>query len=387
MPWIYNLVNEDAASNSSVLLGVGVSLTILSLTIVSLRFYVRARIVRTVTIDDWIIGVTWIFAFIFVAITLAQSRWGLGLQDIGDFPLENLPESDFLQFVGATFYILSIFGFKISAIFTFLRMAVDLTYRRTITALAIACSMFHFCFFVAQLNRCSPVAKQWDPTILKGTCLPLVSFSAAMGAFVILLNIVMMLSPIPILLHSCFSIRKNLIIGFIFILGIIVTLAQLMRILSISSQARKNDHYYALIWSIVEINLGMITVSIVPLAPLFPSFFFERGSIRSLSISSFDTRRSYDKLKNYLQKMRRQNKTWNRLVMFLGYGMMRKDVETGERGDATRTMSRVGSRMSSRMGHGGVGTSTDELTGPVIIMKTTEVIVSRDGDEQLSGKG
>ncbi|KAL2059762.1 hypothetical protein VTL71DRAFT_10146 [Oculimacula yallundae] len=407
MGWVYNLVNEDAATNASAIFGVGVFLTILSLSIVSLRMYVRWRIVRTITIDDWFIVATWLFSFIFITLTFArkyfpiiyitrpytydleETRWGLGLQDTADIPLENIPKAGFLEFVGAPFYILSIFGFKISAIFTFLRTAVDLNYRRTIVALAIACSTFHFCFFVAQLNRCTPVAKQWDPSILDGKCLPLVPFNTAMGSFVIIFNILTMLTPIPILLHSCFSLRKNIMIGFSFVLGTLVTLASLMRILSISSQARTNNHSRALIWSMVETQLGIVAVSIVPLAPLFQSFL-EKGSVRSLSIASFDTRRSYDKLKAYVRKMRKGklDKTWNRLVLFWGYGdggmKGDGDVEAGESRMAT---SRVGSRMSSRMGRGGGHGSTDELTGPMVIMMTTEVIVTRDGDEHYDAKG
>jgi len=236
-----------------------------------------------------------------------------------------------------------------------------------------------------------------------------VTFNSVMGAFVILFDIFTyvlsfpshprsrerkiadkfrMLTPIPILLHSCFSIRKNLVIGFAFLLGLVVTLAQLMRIVAISSQSRSIGNSDALIWSMVETNLGMVAVSIVPLAPLF-STFLEKGSIRSLSLSSYDTRRSYDKVKSYLQKVRRDNKMWNRLVMFLGYGEMRPDIEEGSRREEpnSRLGSRMGSRLGSRMSRMGNfgGSSTEELTFPMGILKTTEVIISREGSELWDG--
>ncbi|KAH7410595.1 hypothetical protein BKA64DRAFT_771785 [Cadophora sp. MPI-SDFR-AT-0126] len=384
MGWVYNVVDSDAASNAPAVIGVGVFLTILSLSIVSLRLYVRSRIVRTITIDDWIIVATWFLSFVFVALTLAQTRWGLGLQEEADMPFQNVPQSGLLQYAGAPFYIISILGFKISAIFTFLRTAVDLIYRRAIIALSIACCFFHFCFIIAQLVRCNPVAKQWDPSITEGKCLSVVTVNVVMGSFVILFDVLTMLTPIPILLHSCFSIRKNVVIGFVFILGLIVILAQLMRILSISSQSRAINISDALIWSMVETNLGMVAVSIVPLAPLFRTFL-EKGSVRSLSLSSYDTRRSYDIVKSYLQKVRRENKVWNRLAMFLGYGEMRPDIEEGSRKDApaSRLGSRMGSRMSRMMNLG--GTSTEELTYPMGILMTTEVIISREGSDVWDG--
>lgn len=69
-----------------------------------------------------------------------------------------------------------------------------------------------------------------------------------------------MLTPIPILLHFCFSTRKSLVIGFAFLLGLILTLAQLMWILSIASQTGKIEHSHALIWSMVETNLGIVRI-------------------------------------------------------------------------------------------------------------------------------
>lgn len=53
----------------------------------------------------------------------------------------------------------------------------------------------------------------------------------------------------------------------------------------------------------------------------------------------------------------------NRLVFFLGYGELRPDLESEASG-------RSGSRL---------GTSTEELNFPMGILKTTEVIVSREG--------
>ena len=50
MGWVYDLVNQDAATSAPAIIGVGVFLTTLSLSILSLRLYVRARIVRIVTI-------------------------------------------------------------------------------------------------------------------------------------------------------------------------------------------------------------------------------------------------------------------------------------------------------------------------------------------------
>ncbi len=144
MGWTFNVVNPDAATNAPTIAAVGIAFTVLSALVVSLRLYVRSSIVKKISIgecsqfglvpcelyligrtDDWIIVGTWvtspsIFEFtlanifiqimscIFTALTLsreladnyimddneltcwAETRWGLGLQNVEDLPPQNL---------------------------------------------------------------------------------------------------------------------------------------------------------------------------------------------------------------------------------------------------------------------------------------------------------
>ncbi len=79
-------------------------------------------------------------------------------------------------------------------------MATDRLHRFAIISLAITCSMFHFCFFVVQLHLCNPVAKQWDPTITDGTCIPTMPLYTAMAVITMIFEVLMYFSPyIPLL--------------------------------------------------------------------------------------------------------------------------------------------------------------------------------------------
>jgi len=55
-------------------------------------------------------------------------------------------------------YITSILGFKLSLLYSFLRIAVVKYYRVTIICIAAACTAFHICFLIVQLNLCNPVS-------------------------------------------------------------------------------------------------------------------------------------------------------------------------------------------------------------------------------------
>lgn len=50
MGWTYNVVDPNVATNALTVAGVGISFTILSLSIVSLRIYVRKCIVKAMNI-------------------------------------------------------------------------------------------------------------------------------------------------------------------------------------------------------------------------------------------------------------------------------------------------------------------------------------------------
>lgn len=96
--WIHN-GNEhlDAVSDYRTILGVCIALPIVMTIVVGMRAYARAKILRTLGVDDWIVFFSavslagdsgiWSFkmtelqicAIIYSGLCIGQSRWGLGL--------------------------------------------------------------------------------------------------------------------------------------------------------------------------------------------------------------------------------------------------------------------------------------------------------------------
>jgi hypothetical protein len=369
MGWTFNVVNPDAATNAPAIAAVGIVFTVLSALVVSLRLYVRSSIVKKIRIDDWIIVVTWFLSFIFVAIKLAQTRWGLGLQNVEDMPPQNLYCFGLLAYASSLFYVCAILGFKLSILFTFFRMATDRLHRFSIVGLAIACSMFHFCFFVVQLRLCNPVAKQWDPAITDGTCIPTMPLYTAMAVITIIFEVLILLTPLPILLYSVFTPRKNLLIGAIYILSIFVCFIQIIRLLFITNQSSAIDTSPLLNWSVVEVSLGIIASSLLALAPLFESFL-------ASEIDTFKLSLKIDHAKMAVKRVRKESPTWQKITLLLGYGELK-----GQKGE-NRSGSRLESRPNSRRkweGRGGGEGSAGGLNFEMGIVKTTEVIISREG--------
>ncbi|KIM93489.1 hypothetical protein OIDMADRAFT_96199, partial [Oidiodendron maius Zn] len=250
MGWTFNTDSPDAVTSGPAIAAVGITLTTLSFIVICLRTYVRGWVVKAIGIE---------------------SRYGLGLHDLSAMPDQNVKLFGLLQYCGAPFYITSILGFKLSLLFMFLRIAVDRTYRIAIIIIAVACTCFHLCFLLVQINLCRPVAKQWDPAITWGSCVVAVPFYTSMASLTIVFDVIIIFTPYPMLIQAKLPLRKKAILICIFSLGIFITIIQIIRILTIKSLSNYLDSSKLILWSMVENNLGIIVASIPALAPLFKS--------------------------------------------------------------------------------------------------------------------
>jgi len=117
----------------------------------------------------------------------------------------------------------------------------------------------------------------------------------------------------------------------------------------------------------IETNLGIVAASLFSLSPLFNPFF------ENIALDTFKLELKIDKVKLGVKRLGRESLTWKRIVMFLGYGEMR----------VVDTEADVRSRSTSRLGQlgGSKGNSREELSFEMGIIKTTEVIVSREGSD------
>ncbi|KAJ4407986.1 hypothetical protein N0V91_003652 [Didymella pomorum] len=200
---------------------------------------------------------------------MVETKWGLGLKHLKDMPNENIYNFGLVQYMGAPFYITSILGFKISLLLTYLRFMTKGTARTATVTVIVACVLFHISFLVVQVNLCQPAAKQWDPSITSGKCLPAVPFYTSMASLTIVFDIIVMLLPFPVLLRSHVQTRKKLALLGLLALGIFITIIQVIRIRTVKNLANYLDSASLIMWSAVENNLGIIVASIPTLAPLF----------------------------------------------------------------------------------------------------------------------
>ncbi|KAK7908049.1 hypothetical protein PG985_015352 [Apiospora marii] len=258
MAWTFNAEN-DAPTDAIWISAVALLFTSLSLVSVLLRAYVRVVLVKASGADDVVIVIGWLASCGFAVVTVIQTKWGLGLQNVDDMPPENLYNFGLLQYIGAPFYITSILFFKLSLLLSYFRFLPKGIWRFLAVLVSLVTILFHASFLVVQINLCTPIAKQWDPTIIHGRCIEAVPFYTTVAAMTIVLDVIVMLLPFPTLYASKIQNRKKVVLLGLFALGIFITIIQMFRIQTIKSLANYLDSAKLIMWSTIENNLGIIT--------------------------------------------------------------------------------------------------------------------------------
>lgn len=114
---------------------------------------------------------------------------------------------------------------------------------------------------------CSPPAKTWNRE-LPGQCLDELAFYFGIAGASIGFDVLIIVLPFPILKKLQLDIRKKIGIGFLFGLGIFVTLVQILRLQTIASLQVYTESQKPVMWSMIEIHVGVIIACIPTYTPL-----------------------------------------------------------------------------------------------------------------------
>ncbi|TDZ13837.1 Satratoxin biosynthesis SC1 cluster protein 4 [Colletotrichum spinosum] len=276
MGWTYGAPDDIPTIGPSIA-AVTITITSIAFVLVCLRWYVRTAVVKAVGYDDWVIIVSWIGACGYTTCSVIQTRWGLGLTRLEDMPAENVLQFGKLQYIGGPFYVMGIWGFKMSLLFSYLRFFPRGAYRNITIAIAVACTMGHIAFVCVFLFLCTPIEKQYDPNIPAdvGSCVDAIAFYLTFSSLTIVFDVVIMLLPFPLILKSQIQRRKKVVLLSLFVLGVFITVIQALRIQTIRNLVNYLDSARTIQWSIIETDIGIIIACVPTLAPLV-KFFAER---------------------------------------------------------------------------------------------------------------
>ncbi|GKZ25046.1 hypothetical protein AbraIFM66951_000504 [Aspergillus brasiliensis] len=238
MGWVYNLTVPDPHSHVSRVIAICLVFSIAACLAVFLRLYIRIHTKRSAWLDDFAALWSALLAMAYAAVAVAQTRWGLGL-DARYFPDQNVVMFSKIQYAGGPIYTLALLGFKVSLLSSYLRIGGFVqAYRVTIIVAIVA------------------VARQWD-TSLPGSCIDTVASYYALAGTSLGFDIIIIALPLPVLLTLQLRLRQKIALVGVFALGFFITIIQIIRIFTIKNLKTYTDSQPIVIWSDVEISLGV----------------------------------------------------------------------------------------------------------------------------------
>ncbi|GKZ52261.1 hypothetical protein AnigIFM49718_000136 [Aspergillus niger] len=283
MGWVHNLAHPDAHNHVARVIAICLTFSISAVIALVLRLYIRLHSKRALWLDDYSAACSAVLGVAYAGIAVAQTRYGLGL-DAAAFPDANVVMFSKIQYAGGPTYILAILCFKVSLLTSYLRVGGFVAaYRWSIigVVIAVVCNQVIFTFLLTL--ACNPVAKQWDAS-LPGTCIDTVASYYALAGTSLGFDLVIIALPLPVLWSLQLRQAQKIALMALFALGFFITIIQIIRIFTIKHLKTYTDSQPIVLWSQVEISLGVIIACVPTYGPYFHAF-------ASTLTSSYNTRR------------------------------------------------------------------------------------------------
>ncbi|OCL04652.1 hypothetical protein AOQ84DRAFT_415628 [Glonium stellatum] len=239
---------------------------------VLLHIITRQFIVRNFGADDWMMVAAMILALGYLAQILALRGNGMG------FSGTQLKLDQMINLIKITLgieitYYCIVFCIKVSIIFFYLRIAANRLLRILCRLTIGLLFLFVIVCVIVCLTQCNPLHKMWDFTgLVKGT-----------SAFNIITDIWIIGLPVKTLLKIQRPRREKIALFVVFGMGIFSCIASIVRLQSIRTYTLSADPFYDSVqinlWSIIEVNIGIICASIPALKPLISRGQHERARV------------------------------------------------------------------------------------------------------------
>ncbi|KAL7275533.1 hypothetical protein RUND412_001517 [Rhizina undulata] len=256
------------------------------------RLSVRVTMLGFVGEDDWIMLLATCTSISMSAVSIVEVQYGGG-KHMQDMPPAEFRHGMMLNFINQIIYVIAMALVKISICFFILRLAPTKTYRRLCCATMIFTGLYTILRLIAITLQCQPIAHFWDRSI-EGKCVNssmLIRMADAYSALVIFTDFLLIVFPVPMFWNLKLPGRQKEIICFIMKLGVLASTASIVRMTYNKNYGKIGGDFLwsstsLTIWSIIEVDIGIITASMPALKPFFKSFIektvYSRGSRLSL---------------------------------------------------------------------------------------------------------
>jgi hypothetical protein len=270
-------IDPTESLSGSIIACVGVMLAVSTIAI-GLRFYVRGKLLRAISAEDWCILAAWVFTAVAGGLTIKEAQLALGKHFVTVSPADMSAWKEH-TYIKTLFYNLSLCFTKISILLLYLRLFKTFTYLRIaiwgVLGIVVVYNLWSICMY---LTFCIPLQKYWHPQ-LEGYCHP-VTVWWALTYLHIVSDFLIFVLPIPGIVPM--SIPRTQRAGLLCLLciGFFVCLISVLRTVWLNNTYMRADptwHYTSIAnWSTVEINTAVVCACLMTTKPLFSRLFGSR---------------------------------------------------------------------------------------------------------------
>ncbi|CAL3967733.1 unnamed protein product [Diplocarpon coronariae] len=276
-----HLGSHDSRAESALV--VTTTTFVLASLLVAARLGSRFGVLRHGTADDYVMALAWVLALGMSCALAYGTKRGLGRPDV-DIPQSWIGALRGSQYAFTILYNPALMATKTSILIFYLRISRNtqkMLRRGSYGALAVVNSVGLVLTFLNAL-QCDPVRAGYGP--LGGAerrCIPIVMLYLCSAPANIMTDLAILVLPIPVLTGIRLPPRQKAVLVFTFGLGVFVTIVDVIRIYYLQQAAAHRPDVRsgaaldlawasctALMWSAVEVNVGIICACIPTLRPL-----------------------------------------------------------------------------------------------------------------------
>ncbi|KAI0377956.1 hypothetical protein F5Y04DRAFT_291542 [Hypomontagnella monticulosa] len=275
-------------SQITILLVLSTVLTCISAILVTIRVWIRFFAMKKPGMDDYMAIGCMLFIIGYLAILYVGKSFGMG-SPMGT--LETFEMVALLQITVAIemIYYAIVTCFKMSIVFMYDRFAISTTFKNLCKGTNILLVAFFIVCIGVVIGQCRPLGKAWDLTRLQpGSCIDSTAFFYFTSIFGIVLDVWILIIPIPTLRHLQISTQSRRVLYGVFGVGGLATAFSCARLYSIHTFTTATDPFrdsiLVNVWSMVEVNVAIWCASAPSLKPIFsPRRFMETVNTSSRS--------------------------------------------------------------------------------------------------------
>ncbi|KAK6337988.1 hypothetical protein TWF696_001460 [Orbilia brochopaga] len=258
---------------------VNISMIVLVITALILRLYSRQVLVKRIQSDDVFVILGTNTAVVYSALCIYSMKYlGLGVHIWLEDPETKLQHSMKLIKIMIAMYILYSFSLtmaKCCVITLYLRIFFAARWFRiaVFSILFLVIVIFLLNLFVPMF-ACQPINAAWDPRVKSapGTkCIPIHSFFYVTGSLNIFTDLLLVALPMPLAWQLGLTMRKRILIVMLFSLGILASVASVVRITNLDALGSKDFTFKitsSVLWTIIEADVALICASGPAIKPL-----------------------------------------------------------------------------------------------------------------------